>query len=343
MPRHRTAAKKTKKSQSSKGGDPEAPTESEWRDMDSYGSFILSEAGSTVQYPFKKGNTALILPFGREAKEEIEVHKFWVGKIKEIRARNENDVWVRVQWYYSGRDVSAIVKSFDHRSCGKYERILSDHYDFVSTQCFDGLTTVASFNETDLEQEFIPNDVFYCRYTFEHKIRLIEPKPGEGTCICGKPYSPDDKRTVMHFCPRPGCRRAYHQNCLVKAKSKAPAERELALLVTSPETDDVFSLSDLSPITPSSRKRRRMNNTQSQRGPTAEELLEELPEELVEMAQQPMVRSAAFGAGGVAGNIASVARARRMVYETIAGDQLPDDWVDTFDIDEVLVDVGAGR
>ena len=36
--------------------------------------------------------SATMLPHGHEVGEDLELHKYWVGKIKEIRARGEDDV-----------------------------------------------------------------------------------------------------------------------------------------------------------------------------------------------------------------------------------------------------------
>jgi hypothetical protein len=85
-------------------------------------------------------------------------------------------------------------------------------------------------NENDHEQRYIPEDSFYRRYTFEYRARNLQPKPGHAACFCKRPYSPNDTKleSLMHFCPRPSCRRAFHHRCLVGIKSKesATAARE---------------------------------------------------------------------------------------------------------------------
>ena len=63
---------------------------------------------------------------------ELDEHEHWVGKIKELRAHknakesldvlsipltfsippiNNDKVWARVQWYWSGEDVAQLIKS----------------------------------------------------------------------------------------------------------------------------------------------------------------------------------------------------------------------------------------
>jgi hypothetical protein len=50
-----------------------------------------------------------------------------------------------------------------------------------------------------------------------------------------------------------------------------------------------------------------------------------------------MVRGAAFAAGGVAGNVGWVVRARRMVYEALGGVQVPEDWEAAIIVDRAVV------
>ena len=69
-------------------------------------------------------------------------------------------VWARVQWYWSGKDVAGLIKSlyislhffyvtlYAHSrfskpsNCGRYERIYSDQYDYVSSQSFNGMSLI---------------------------------------------------------------------------------------------------------------------------------------------------------------------------------------------------------
>jgi hypothetical protein len=189
---------------------------------------------------------------------------------------------------------------------------------------------------------------------------------------------------LMHFCPRPSCRTAYHEKCLLGIKSqdpnsapgsssskKSPAKsarkhtsairvklrstagndnatispsqsRALRLLACSPDTDDEIDLQSLIPITinhesdtepPKKKRRGRPKNIPSsptetvlQQPRTLTQVLSTLPSDLLQVAQQPLVRGGAFAIGGVAGNIGAVTRARRMVYQVLEGGEVPDDW-----------------
>lgn len=132
---------------------------------------------------------------------------------------------------------------------------------------------------------------------------------------------------------------------MVKAKSKEPLEdRELRLLSSSPDIDGAFALTDLVNSQPM-RKKRRIGMKSKKAAVLAlsvEDLLAPLPINLVKIAQQPIVKGAAFVSGGVVGNVSQVVRARRLVYEVIAGRPLPEDWEDDFELDKAIVRV-TGR
>ncbi|KAF8153107.1 hypothetical protein B0H34DRAFT_91636 [Crassisporium funariophilum] len=388
----RTGKAKSRKADSD---EPNAsPSEEKWETMTHYGSFVVCDADEQ-EHKFHKGDVATILPTGRDPAKSLEQHQYWVAKIRDIRAAlhedGTNSVWARVQWYYSSKDVSDVIKSFDRNVIGKYERIFSDHYDFVESEAFDCVISMAKFHEDKSEQAYIPRDQFYNRYSFEYKARKLLPKLGATTCICLLPYRPEDTdpSNLMHFCPRPSCQRAYHQGCLVDAKSKESSKafssatititgrsarkrttsihskiikaeekeekiesRALRLLTCSPDTNDVVDLESLIPITvvptktqhdsdsepPEPPKKKRRGRPAKNPPPASpkETLLQQpltlsaalalLPPDLLEVAQQPLVRGGAFSVGGVSGNIGTVTRARRLVYHILEGADVPDNW-----------------
>lgn len=44
--------------------------------------------------------SATMLPYGRKVGEDLALYKYWVGKIKEIRARGEDDVCYHSYQYH---------------------------------------------------------------------------------------------------------------------------------------------------------------------------------------------------------------------------------------------------
>jgi hypothetical protein len=60
--------------------------------------------------------------------------------------------------------------------------------------------------------------------------------------------------------------------------------------------------------------------------------LEEFPEELVNVAQQQIVKG--VQAGGVVGNVKAVVAARHLIYQTLLeGSALPNNWMSQVDFD----------
>lgn len=139
----------------------------------------------------------------------------------------------------------------------------------------------------------------------------------------------------MHVCPRPSCRKAYHRECLINSNSvespKTKSDRHLRLITTSPDDDEIFTLTDLVPTpAPPTTKSKKAPNIPPPKA--SDELLATLPTALVCIAQQQIVRGV-FG-GGLVGNVKAVTVARRLIYEAIQEGFLRGDW------EEVIADAG---
>lgn len=170
-----------------------------------------------------------------------------------------------------------------------------------------------------------------------HITDFRQPKVGENSCICDEPYSPDDESEhgLMHFCPRPQCRKWYHQRCLIELEPPKPCSARawgLRLLATSPDDDLKESLYQRIPGSPSKRTRKSMTQDaqrNDESDATLKAVLEDLPKNLLTTAQQPIVRGALYPAGGVSGNVRAVVNARRLVLNSLRYWDLPEDWEDT--------------
>ncbi|KAJ2923141.1 hypothetical protein H1R20_g13953, partial [Candolleomyces eurysporus] len=106
-------------------------------------------------------------------------HDYCVVKIREIRGvihdeDDTNDVWAKVQWYYAPEDVAGVIKSFDTSACSPFERVFSDHFDFVSSESFNEVITIPELKDEDIEQQYIDPNVFYTRYTIERQSRRLK-------------------------------------------------------------------------------------------------------------------------------------------------------------------------
>ncbi|KDQ32743.1 hypothetical protein PLEOSDRAFT_153588 [Pleurotus ostreatus PC15] len=364
-----TLVKNKSKSSKNTTTDAEMPTQQEWKNMHQYGRFnVLDEEGTG--YVFKVGDNAIILPPESEAmrRKELPEYRYWVGKIKDIRGRNvdtdQPDVWAHVQWYYSGEDANELTNEFDKASCSNYERIISNTHDYVSSSSFEDVVKVKKYHEDSLDQADIEDTEFFYRYQLEYKTKEISrfaheddppearetPRtPGANTCICKTPYSPSASSVLMHFCPRPSCRRWYHAKCLKGIKSmlnlkNTDAEAGRRYLATSPFTDALMRLpggDDVAASLPT--KKRRTNHAvtitpiDSSQDPECKARYDALPDDLLQAAQQPIVKGRALGGGHVVGNIRLVALARKAVYGIIDGDELEDDWEQSINPNAALV------
>ncbi|KAG1737550.1 uncharacterized protein EDB91DRAFT_482925 [Suillus paluster] len=303
------------------------PTDGEWKTMQVYGEFVVVDEDGN-HHSFSRDETAFILPEGMLPDENHHPTTYWIGRIKEIRARNPQDVWARVQWYWSPREVATVIKSFDVSGCGQYEKIYSDYFDYVSTSSFCDHASVARYHEREVEQNVFDSDDFYHRYDLEYRARKIVPKVTFSACNCTVPYNPD-RDPVMHFCPRPACRIAFHQECLVLPVPKLNKSARFRKFIESwPDTDEKLSVEEL--VDSRSCRKRRKGLESSISDP-----LEEFPEELVKAAQQQIVKG--FQAGGVVGNVREVVAARRLIYNSLLdGSTLPADWKDKVDVEAAI-------
>ena len=181
-----------------------------------------------------------------------------------------------------------------------------------------------------------------------------QPKQTDFPCpICSMPYSPDDPdaEKLMHFCPRPSCRVFYHRGCLEPQVGNHTSHC-LQRIMNWPDTDETISIADLSSSLNTPLKRRRKQRTRNGGPPhlapdeasaITMEFLGTLPEHLVRVAEQPIVRGATFVPGGVSGNIACVVLARRMIYEALQGSTVPDDWNASINVTRSTVNLRIGQ
>ncbi|KAJ6591259.1 hypothetical protein DFH09DRAFT_197345 [Mycena vulgaris] len=315
------------------GGDLSSPTTKEWASMTSYGAFIVVD-GDGKEHEFKLGATASILPGTAKVGKEREIHNDWVARILAIRGRDYvpkkttkaksqprvPEFWVQVRWYYSPKEVSFRIEGFNESHCSKFERIISDHSEVVSALTFNGLVSLVKFREDDPDQEPIysdSGDKFFARYFLKtslprgeiesYSLKTFTNKPAG--CICGHPYDLKAKASlsIMHMCPRPRCRCFYHSACLLQHGHWTRKTHPLIRLSSSPDTDDIPVLSPCRTQKPESDS---LSEAIRGRSP-------ELPDTLLTLAAQPIVRGAALRALGFTGNSRAVVAARRLVYAAL--------------------------
>ncbi len=254
--------------------------------------------------------------------------EFWIGRVRAIRSPSSDthNVWVKVQWFYSPADLAPMVKTYADSlppppsTYCPYERIFSDHFDFVHHATIDGVVAVPRYEELSLSPPYIEPDTFWTRYDYERGTRCILPRPlpfqcTDGETRLGKRKRKDERRCgayqpkeVMHLCPNPGCMRWWHARCLSPSPSPSttpPLPHRTRGKRKSGPVLDALAIQRI--ITSSSHLKT---------GALDPSLLHGLEQDVITAASQPMVRGGRFG---VAGNVRAVAEARSRVLHALEG------------------------
>ncbi|KAJ8488571.1 hypothetical protein ONZ51_g3483 [Trametes cubensis] len=288
----------------------------------------FSHGGYTLKpVMFKKGND-VILNSPWDDTEDV-----WAGRISQIRTSpDQRKTLVKVHWYWSRNDISKQFKSFNSSQCAPFERILSDHYDYVEPYAFQGPRDL--FMRTNLALANLP---------LSKRIPQFQPPLGHDTCLCASTYNPFpfcalpslealaashepmELQDLMHFCPSLKCRKWYHSSCLEVMQGnldELPLEtRNLRLLANNPDEEVLFvdfgyfyekeahegmMLTDMVTLHDALRMLDR-----------SPEIIAHLPASLLAIAQSPIIRCAGAPAGFAVGNVTDVVLARRLVYTAI--------------------------
>ncbi|KAI0696345.1 hypothetical protein BC835DRAFT_1342776 [Cytidiella melzeri] len=323
------------------------PTEEEWRKMKKAKMFSLAD----TQLEFRKGDDVVL-----HDPDDDEENR-WLAKITSIRQRQTpiREVWVLVQWYYSAKDLRDVpLQNFDLSGLSIYERLMSDREEILNGACFKEVIWVHEYSDDDPDSLAILPDSFFQRYRVNVQTGVVTP--WRQTCIhsCQIVYHPtvadmDISRAALdtlyhenaflsrapsalevaadisHFCPKPECRRWFHEACLVKRHTESESAdfigcRGLRLLAVDPDRQEPH------------RYFQRFINRIPSRGKTfasgsslaaAVRALKpgemNLPDSLIEIAARPIVRQANRGDLSSLGNARDVVLARRLLYQELDG------------------------
>ncbi|KAL1748294.1 hypothetical protein HDZ31DRAFT_30113 [Schizophyllum fasciatum] len=342
--------------------DPEGPTPGEWRRMKINTKLVVADDDKKC-HDFHVGDFVQVLPEDATQDDipELEWSQFWVGCIREMRSRKkegmmDSEAWVQVQWLYSPDDVSTLrakeikarlKKPYQNVSrFSPYERFWSSHKDVISALCLNDVIRVYDFREADVDAPPIPPETIFIRYNLDTHTGHFSPastsrNKAAHNCACGTPYNTGDPSERLRFCPRPACRRAYHESCLDPYPTAGFADTRALFLTSHPHKNRPVDMRgeprDMPPQSSGGKGKGKgrgkgaikASAIYDAEGQETQEVAELLPERLLSLAGRPIVRGGGRG-GGVAGNVHAVCRARLKVYE-IASTGLPDDdWEDEF-------------
>ncbi|KAJ7057228.1 hypothetical protein C8F01DRAFT_346799 [Mycena amicta] len=308
------------------------PTEKQWEKLERFEILSLQDDENGQENIYLSDNIAIVPHVaGSCTPTALPVEDYWIAKIKDIRATPEGEVWLKVNWYYTHSDLLKYVPTFKPSSCAKFERVYSHHSEIISSTIVAQASPVFRFLENNTDQKPIPANSFFCRYYFDatefsvgqytseesvNDTRDAKRNINISVCdLCRGAYSPEDPDPdeVQHWCPSPSCRRGFHRRCLQKhdlSSDSSPGDLIRARLANLPDPGGPDKTdSDTIAIL------------------TLKTLKSVLPASLLVLAAQPLVR----GGGnvsehhGVAGNIAMIVHARRVVHAALR----QNDYLDT--------------
>ncbi|THU88099.1 hypothetical protein K435DRAFT_318331 [Dendrothele bispora CBS 962.96] len=280
----------------------ETPSYSEWLKMEPHDQLAVCTE-DLEEFPFLVGDTVALLSSSGDTDE-------WYGIIEGIRQRDledPNDVWVRVQWFYSPEETEALLhrvkgqsrrKSvkgkgkekehiFDPNSCSPTERILSDHYDIITTFALEKVVTIPFFDESDFQnQQDIPLGQLFYRYTLAVGTADLKTSP---PCLCSRAFSLSrkDPDQGMRLCAE--CKWAWHYRCLLNGGfvDEHAAGNHLSRLLGQAEGDNVQETGQRST------KKRKLYSEPSRSNDSSTRfllILTQIPSSLLLLAAQPLVR-----------------------------------------------------
>ncbi|KZO96597.1 hypothetical protein CALVIDRAFT_108249 [Calocera viscosa TUFC12733] len=280
-----------------------------------------SETLSVVVVPSSKA-------IGKRSRHELTEIELWRGRILEIRiptsrtrSRNDNqaneqpkDVWVIVAWYYSPLTYKTMGVPTDQRGYrkgdfGKRELIFTPtHTDPVHIDTLNGTEAILDYDEKDYDQDDIPEEAFYKRSVYDTVHQIWEDGPPTRECICKQTFKVYDDQE-MHYCPRAGCHKWYHEACLEKHDFMI---RERALRKFEDEWEATFDEEWLGDIKEEVDALPRGNSI-------------EIPKRLESYARRPIMKG---GKHGVNGNAAATFRARWIIHQARKEVPIPDKYKD---------------
>ncbi|KAI5812180.1 hypothetical protein BZA77DRAFT_270353 [Pyronema omphalodes] len=127
---------------------------------------------------------------------------FWVAQVLEIRAKDEEHVYLRVYWMYKPEELPQGRQPYH----GREELIQSNHMDIIDARTVGGRSTVKCWMENDDNEENPTGS--YWRQTFDYDQQALGKLREH--CTCKGYYNPD---TIMIFCN--ACNMWLHEHCVM--------------------------------------------------------------------------------------------------------------------------------
>lgn len=142
------------------------------------------------------------------------LQKHWVAKVLEVRAGDEQHVYLRVYWLFRPEDLPG-GRQWYH---GSNELIASNEMQIIDAMTVDGTVDVKHWIETN-DDDDMPPDQLVWRQTYNFKSQQLSELRKH--CACGLQYNPD---TMLIGCTNPVCKKWLHGACIVEDAVKRARE-----------------------------------------------------------------------------------------------------------------------
>jgi BAH domain len=141
---------------------------------------------------------------------EYDRANLWVAKVLEVRAKDNQHVYLRLFWLYWPDELQNKRQPYH----GANEFIMSNDMDIVDAMTVAGPAEVTHWDEYQDEQEDLGQRFFRQFLDIKKLGKGSGLSPLRQHCICHKYYNPDK---TMYKCPHEDCGMWNHEECLVDA------------------------------------------------------------------------------------------------------------------------------
>ncbi|KAI9812406.1 MAG: hypothetical protein M1827_004637 [Pycnora praestabilis] len=134
-----------------------------------------------------------------------EERQFWIARVLEVRAADQQHVYLRVFWVYWPDDLPGGAQDYH----GKHELVVSNHMEIIDAMTVAGKADVSHWVEEDDETDQTFTELYW-RQTFNYVTQnLSDLRP---RCVCKQPYNPDK---FLIGCSNKGCKLWLHTDCVL--------------------------------------------------------------------------------------------------------------------------------
>ncbi|KAI9720060.1 MAG: hypothetical protein M1812_003187 [Candelaria pacifica] len=145
--------------------------------------------------------------------ETSDERQFWIARVLEIRALDQQHVYLRVFWLYWPDELPGGRRDYH----GKHELIASNHMEIIDAMTVAGRADVHHWLENDGDDVLTG---LYWRQTYHCFKGAISALPGR--CVCKKPTNPDK---ILLGCSNKACGSWLHEECVIEDALTKTQER----------------------------------------------------------------------------------------------------------------------